>query len=145
MAIVTASSISFRGRVRDDYLALIQKFPLTSIRSDTDLQSAQRIMDQLLTKDQLSSGEAMYLDALSDLVGAFEDEHYQIGPASDSAMLGHLMETKGVTQAELHRDTGIAKSAISEVLTGKKKLSRTMIRTFAAYFDVDTSLLAANI
>ena len=40
----------------------------------------------------------MYLDALSDLVAAYEDEHYPIEPASDADMLRHLMEAKGVTQ-----------------------------------------------
>ena len=62
----------------------------------------------------------MYLDALSDLVASYEDAHYPIEPASDADMLRHLMEAKGVTQAELHRDTGLAKSSISEVLAGRK-------------------------
>src|SRR5437879_89736 len=62
----------------------------------------------------------MYLDALSDLVAAHEDEHYAIEPASDADMLRHLMEAKGVTQALLSRDTTIPKSTISEILAGKK-------------------------
>jgi HTH-type transcriptional regulator / antitoxin HigA len=43
-------------------------------------------------------------------------EAYPIAPASDADMLRHLMEAKGVTQADVHRDTGQAKSSISEVL-----------------------------
>jgi hypothetical protein len=46
---------------------------------------------------KLDEGEEMYLDALSDLVGAYEDEHYAIKPASDADMLRHLMEAKVVT------------------------------------------------
>ncbi|REJ69998.1 MAG: transcriptional regulator [Planctomycetota bacterium] len=135
----------FKGKVRDTYLELVQVFPLTSIRSDDDLEAAQEVMDKLLAKGKLSSGESLYLDALSDLVAAFEDEHYPIAPASDADMLRHLMEAKGVNQIQLHRDTKIAKSTISEVLAGKKKFSRQMIRTLADYFDVATSVLAANI
>jgi hypothetical protein len=56
-------------------------------------------MDQLLARGELNSGAEMYLDALSDLVVAYEDEHYAIEPASDADMLRHLMEVKGVTQA----------------------------------------------
>jgi NADPH-dependent glutamate synthase beta subunit-like oxidoreductase len=66
-------------------------------------------------------------------------------PASDAEMLRHLMEAKGVTQAELHRDTGVAKSSISEVLAGRKPFSRQMIRKLADYFKVDVSVLASNI
>jgi len=35
--------------------------PLTSIRSGDELEAAQKIMDQILTKGKLSSEEAMYL------------------------------------------------------------------------------------
>ena len=36
------------------------------------------------------------------------------------------------------------KSTISEILAGKKHLSRRLIRKFADYFGVDGSVLAAN-
>jgi HTH-type transcriptional regulator/antitoxin HigA len=55
------------------------------------------------------------------------------------------MEAKGITQAQLSRDTAILKSTISEVLSGKKPFSRQMIRKLADYFQVDVSVLAANI
>ena len=138
-------TMRYFGKVRDDYLALVQTLPLTSIRSRDDLEAAQKVMDHLLTKGKLSSGEALYLDALSDLVAAYEDQHEPIGPASDKDMLRHLMEAKGATQIELHRQTGIPKSSISEVLAGKKQFSRQMIRKLADFFDVDISVLAANL
>ena len=39
----------------------------------------------------------------------------------------------------------IPKSTISEVLAGKKPLSRQLIRKLADYFGVDVSVLAANL
>ena len=102
-------------------------------------------MDGLLAKRKLDKGQRMYLDALSDLVAAYEDQHHAIEPASDADMLRHLMEAKGVTQTDLHRQTGIAKSTISEVLAGKKPFSRQIIRTLADYFHVDVSILAATL
>lgn len=135
----------FKGKVRDDYLDLVVKFPLTSLKSEEQLQDAQAVLDELLAKAKLTRGEELYLDALSDLVAAYEDAHYPIAPASDADMLRHLMEAKGVTQADVHRDTGLAKSSISEVLAGRKAFSRLMIRTLAAYFKVDVGLLVLNI
>jgi HTH-type transcriptional regulator/antitoxin HigA len=135
----------FKGKVRDDYLDLVMKFPLTSLKSEEQFQAAQAVLDELLAKAKLNAGEEMYLDALSDLVAAYEDAHYPIAPASDADMLRHLMEAKGVTQADVHRDTGLAKSSLSEVLAGRKALSRQMIRTLADYFRVDVGVLAANI
>jgi HTH-type transcriptional regulator/antitoxin HigA len=141
----TKTSTQFKGKVRDDYLELVLKFPLASVKSERQFQDAQSVIDELLAKGTLSVGEEMYLDALSDLVASYEDAHYPIEPASDAEMLRHLMEAKGVTQIDLHRETGIAKSSISEVLAGRKTFSRQMIRKLADYFHVDVSVLASNI
>src|SRR5438093_7619601 len=134
---------SLQGASRDSYLELVTTFPLASIKSDEQLQEAQKVMDQLLARGELDDGEEMYLDALSDLVAAYEDEHHAIEPASDAEMLRHLMEAKGVTQAQLSRDTTVPKSTLSEILAGKKPFSRRLIRKFAGYFGVDASVLAA--
>ena len=129
---------------RDAYLKLVTAFPLASIKSDVQLREAQRVMEQLLARRDLNGGEEMYLEALSDLVASYEDEHHAIEPASDADMLRHLMEAKEITQAQLSRDTAVPKSTISEILNGKKRFSRQMIRKFADYFGVDSSILAAN-
>src|SRR5438132_14339606 len=139
------TKLSLKGVGRDSYLELVMAFPLASIKSDEQLQEAQKVMDQLLALGELDDGEEMYLDALSDLVAAYEDEHYAIEPASDAAMLRHLMEAKGVTQAQLSRETALSKSTISEVLAERRPFSRQMIRKLAVYFKVDVSVLAANL
>jgi HTH-type transcriptional regulator/antitoxin HigA len=130
---------------RDSYLDLVLAFPLASIKSDKHLEAAQEVMDRLLAKPKRDLGEEMYLDALSDLVILYEDEHHPIPPASDADLLRHLMEANGATQALLNRETGIAKSTISEVLSGRKPFSRRMIRKLADYFHVDVSILAGNL
>lgn len=129
---------------RDSYLDLVTAFALASIQSDEHLHEAQKVIGRLLAKAKLDKGEELYLDALSDLVASYEDEHHAIEPASDADMLAHLMNAKGVTQVELSRATLIPKSTVSEVLAGKKRLSRQLIRKLAAYFDVHPSVLAAN-
>ena len=142
-----ATKMQFRlkGKIRDSYLERVMDFPLASIKSDVHLAEAQRVMDRLLRRVTLDEGELTYLDALSDLVGSYEDEHHAITPASDADMLRHLMAAKSVSQVQLSRDTGLAKSTISEVLAGKKLFSRQMIHKLAEYFHVDVRVLAANI
>jgi len=141
---VIKTKFGLKGKSRDSYLECVLKFPLASIKSDEHLEESQQVMDRLLAQRRLDHGEETYLDALSDLVASYEDEHHAIEPASDADMLRHLMEAKGVTQVQLHRDTGIAKSTISEVLGGKKSFSRKMTRKLADYFNLDVSVLAAN-
>lgn len=134
-----------KGKARDVYLALVRQFPLMSIKSESQLRAAQQVIDQIFSQGTLSRGAEAYIDALSDLVAAYEDEYHPIEPASDADLLRHLMEAKGVTQIELSREAGIAKSAISEVLRGKKPFSRRMMRQLSDYFHVDVGLFAANV
>ena len=141
----TRTKFNLKRKSRDRYLELVLTFPLASIKSEEHLEVAQEVMDRLLAQGELEDGEEMYLDALSDLVAAYEDQHYPIAPASDADMLRHLMEAKVITQAQLCRETGIAKSTVSEVLAGKKPFSRQIIRKLADYFRVDVGILAANL
>jgi HTH-type transcriptional regulator / antitoxin HigA len=134
-----------KGKERDSYLELVLTFPLAVIRSEEHSEAAQAVLDRLLAKRKLDDGEEMYLDALSDLVASYEDEHHAIGPASDADMLRHLMEAKGVNQTQVGQAAGIAKSTMSEVLAGRRPFSRQMIRKLAGYFKVDVSVLAANL
>jgi HTH-type transcriptional regulator/antitoxin HigA len=132
-------------RQQDTYLRLIQELPLVSIMSGEHRDEAQAMIDRLTGKKKLDGGEQAYLDALCDLVVVYEDQHHSIPMASDADLLRHLMEAKGVTQNQIHKDTGLAKSGISEVLSGKKPFSKNMIGVLAAYFHVPMSVLAANI
>ena len=130
---------------RDTYLDLVTAFPLVSIRSADHLEVAGQVMDRILAKGKLDHGEELYLDALSDLVEAYEYNHETIEPASDADMLRHLMDAKGVSQVEVCSATGLPKSSLSEVLSGKKRFSRQMIRALAEYFQVDMAVLVANL
>ncbi len=140
----TKTAFTLKGKSRDTYLELVRGFPLASIKSEDHLQAAQEVMDRLLSLGDLDLGRETYLDALSDLVATYEDVHHRIEPATDADLLQHFMEARGVSQAELGRETGIPRSSISEVLSGKKPFTRPMIRKLATYFGVDGSVLAAN-
>ena len=141
----TRSKFNLKRKDRDSYLQLVLDFSLASIKSEKHLVEAQEVLDRLLAKRKLDNGEEMYLDALSDLVAAYEDARHGIEAASHADMLRHFLDAKGVTQSQVSKATGLAKSSLSEVLSGKKPLSRRMIRKLAAYFDVDVSVLAGSL
>lgn len=142
---VPATEFALKGKSRDSYLELVVAFPLATIKSAKHLATAQKVMDHLLARKRLDAGERIYLETLSDLVEAYEDQQHPISAPSDAEMLQHLLDAKGINAIQLSRDTGLAKSTISEVLAGKKRFSRGMIRKLAEYFQVDVGVLAANI
>lgn len=125
------------GRAQDRYLELVLAFPLRPIRMETELDDATRVIDSLIDLDELSGPERDYLDVLTDLVEAYETEHYSAEPVTDADMLQFLLETKGVTQSVAAKGAGIAESTVSEVLSGKRKLNRKQIGKLAKYFHVE--------
>lgn len=135
----TTSASALYGKRQDRYLELVRAFPLRPLRTDADLDAAVAVIDALIDQDELSAPEQDYLDVLSDLVEAYEEETVPIKPVGDAEVLRFLIEAKGVTQAEAAKQAGIAESTISEVLAGKRKLNRTQIGKLARYFHVSPS------
>src|SRR5271157_4247817 len=108
----------------DKYLGLVRTFPLRPIRSDSELDRAIAVIDSLITRDDLDSGEEDYLDVLGDLVHKYEAEHDPIVAVSDTDMVRFLLESNEMAQTELAQRSGITGSTISEILAGKRKLNR---------------------
>lgn len=126
----------------DRYLELIRQLPLHPIRSELELDRAIAMIDSLLDHRNRTPDEEDYLDVLSDLVERYEDEAHPLPPLCDADMLRHLIEQKGISQAEAAEATGIAESTISEVLRGKRTLSRKHIGKLACYFGVSPEVFA---
>jgi HTH-type transcriptional regulator/antitoxin HigA len=121
---------------QDLYLELVQRVPLRPIRGEEELDRAIAMVDELIDRDDLVVEERDYLDVLSDLIERYELEAHPMEPVTDAAMLAHLIEAKRVTQAVVARETGIAESTVSEVLAGRRTLTRSHIGKLSAYFHV---------
>jgi HTH-type transcriptional regulator/antitoxin HigA len=122
------------------YLALIRRLPLRPIRTDAELNAASCIIDELTDRDDLTLAEFDYLDVLGDLVEKYETEHVELPHVSDAAMVRSLMEEKGVRQTDVVKGTGISKTVLSLVLSGKRDLTREHISALAKYFEVSPAV-----
>ena len=96
------TKLSLKGAGRDAYLKLVTAFRVASLESDEQLEVAQRVMDQLLARGELNGGEEMYLDALSDLVVAHEDEVYAIEPLLLRLRLGQPAAPRAKEARPIH-------------------------------------------
>jgi HTH-type transcriptional regulator/antitoxin HigA len=139
----TSSSRAVYGNREDRYLELVRRFPLRPLQTDADLEAAIAVIDSLIDQDNLSTPEQDYLDVLSDLVEAYENDAVPMTPVGDAEMLRFLIEQKGVTQNEAAIGAKIAESTISETLSGKRKLNRTQIGKLAQYFHVEPGAFLA--
>ena len=75
------------------------------------------------------------MDLLVMLIERFEGERYSVSAASPVEVLRELIETRGMKLADPATLIG-SKGVASEILSGKRGLSKTNIKRLAGYFRV---------
>jgi HTH-type transcriptional regulator/antitoxin HigA len=126
----------------DSYFQLVKQFPLTHIHDADQLKAAQETIDRLLEKN-LDKGAQEYLDALTDLVETYEDEHESFRDVSEADVLRELMRVNGLSQPRLAKEVRISQSTISAVLTGSRSLTRKQVVILAKFFHVSPAVFLA--
>jgi HTH-type transcriptional regulator / antitoxin HigA len=98
------------------------------------------IVEKLMKKgEDLSAEEEKLLKLLARLIEDFEQRYYQPPEAEPLEVLHHLMEARGVKPSQLWEVFG-SKGITSEVLSGKRGISKTHARALANYFHVPADL-----
>jgi HTH-type transcriptional regulator/antitoxin HigA len=125
-----------RRGASDKYLTLIGEFPLRPIRSERELDTANKLAGNLAER-KLTRDEDAYLDVLSVLIEQYEDERHPIQPVPATEMLAHLIEASGQSARRVALETKVQPSTMSELLSGVRKINVTHIRKLAPYFGVE--------
>jgi HTH-type transcriptional regulator/antitoxin HigA len=128
---------------QDHYLELVRNFPLRPLRTDKELGRAIEVIDSLIIRGDLDSGEQDYLDILTDIVEKYEAAEHPMPQVSDAVMLRHLIDARGITQSKLATAVKIPMSTISEVLNDKRRLNRNHIAVISKFFGVSSSVFQA--
>lgn len=123
--------------IPERYMALMAAFRLRPIATRNDYESAIRVMEPLMVRDDLSDDEDEYADVLATLIEQYEKTHFPIPKPSGVEMLKFLIEQSGRTQTQIAREAGLAESAMSEILKGKRGLGRKHVEAFARVFRIN--------
>jgi mRNA-degrading endonuclease HigB of HigAB toxin-antitoxin module/antitoxin component HigA of HigAB toxin-antitoxin module len=123
------------------YVRLVRQYPLRPIRSEASYDAAAAMLDRLVLRADLSQSEQDYLAVLTDLVEAYDREHYPPEPETRTPLerLKAVMASAGVTPAGLQKILGLAQPTVSMILSGKRELSKPSILKLAERFRLDPS------
>lgn len=115
--------------------------PPRPIHDDVDLANATEMIDRL-AGFALNDDQEDYLDALATFVEAYETERFPMGETrlSPLAILKALLSEHGMTASDLGRLLG-NRTLGPAILSGRRGLSKTHIRTLSDHFKVDPGLL----
>jgi len=132
-----------RTGINGDYLRLIHEFPLCPLRTDGDYETAAAMLDRLAVRPEgsLSPGEQAYMETLTLLVQAYDDERFKIVTKKMTPLqaLQYLMDQSSMTAAGLGELLG-NRALASLILRGHRSLSKAHIRLLSDRFKVEPGL-----
>jgi HTH-type transcriptional regulator/antitoxin HigA len=111
---------------------------LIVIDSGAELARARALVDRLMASDK--PADVARLAAQARLIAAYEEARWPRRPPGTAAIVRYLMDQHGLTRADMVPILGTA-SRVSEVLSGKKGLSMTMVQRLRARFAVPADVL----
>ncbi len=124
--------------VETAYKDLLDKDLPHAIHNEKEHRKYLARVEGLLNRKR-STAEDRYLELLSVLIERYEEEREPIAAPEPLEALKELMAASGMSQAALARLLGSSGIA-SEVLSGKRSLSKTHIKKLSEAFNVSADL-----
>ena len=117
--------------------------PIVVKAIDTDQEYDRRVVavEHLMDKGEahLSAEESALLETLAILIQASDDCRYPLVPRPPGEMLACLMESSGQTAMDLLPVFG-TRGRVSEILSGKRSISKEQAKKLATIFHVSAGL-----
>jgi HTH-type transcriptional regulator / antitoxin HigA len=93
--------------------------------------------------DAISPAQERLLKLLVNLIESFEDRHYQLESATPLEILTELVRDRGLKQKDLLPVFG-SQGLASEVLNGKRGISKSQAKALGEFFKVSPALFFDN-
>jgi HTH-type transcriptional regulator / antitoxin HigA len=122
-----------------DYGLLLRQTRPEVVRDEE--QNAEYVcrLEKLTAKKRVTTGERKLIELLTLLVEDFESRHYAVPEAGPLDIVRHLMEAHGLRQKDLVDVFG-TESIVSDVLNGKRNLTKEHIRKLSGRFNVSPAV-----
>jgi HTH-type transcriptional regulator/antitoxin HigA len=117
----------------------VQPHPIKDEREyDRLVAEVGRLMER--GQEELTAEEASLLEMMAILIEAYDRKHYPLAPSPAHKMVAFLLEQRGMEPHDLWPVLG-SKSRVSEILSGKRAISKAHAKKLAAFFHVPIDLL----
>lgn len=109
------------------------------IHTESENDRCTALLENLLRQKKRTAEEKRLAELLTLLIEEFEGKEYALPAGDPIDMLRHLMDSNNLRQVDLLDVFGTA-SVISEVLNGKRELSKTHIAKLSERFHLSPAL-----
>lgn len=124
---------------REVYGSLLVEFQPQVITTEEQNEQDLELVERLMAIKGRTSEQNQILQLLVLLIEKFEEEHYPLDASTPHSRLLHLMEARNLRQSDLVGVIG-SKGVTSEVVRGKRAISKNQAKALAEFFHVAPGL-----
>ena len=121
------------------YRNLLTEVMPVAIETEEEYERILKIVEELTFKKNRTTEEKTLHKLLVILVEAYETENYPIQESTPHEILQHIMESSGTRQIDLVGIIG-SNGVVSEIVNGKRGISKAQAKALSEYFKVSSSL-----
>ena len=122
-----------------NYAALLSEVRPEVIHDEEQNQACIRRLEELTSKKSVTRAEEKLIELLAVLIEDFEAREYPVPEAGPLDIIRHLMEAHQLRQKDLVDIFG-TESIVSDVLNGKRDLTKAHIKKLSARFGVSPAV-----
>jgi HTH-type transcriptional regulator/antitoxin HigA len=123
----------------NEYARLLSQALPHVIHTEAENDRCTAVLEALTFKNTKTDEEQRLSELLTLLIENFEERVYALPLSTPVDIIRHLMEANGLRQADMVEVFGTP-SVVSEILNGKRSLSKTHIAKLAQRFHVSPEL-----
>jgi HTH-type transcriptional regulator / antitoxin HigA len=123
----------------DIYSQLLSQHQPRIIKTEEENEKFLETVEELLSRSHLTPEEDALLELLVKLIEDFEDKHYQLNSSTPRSRLLHLMEARGLEQADLLEILG-SSEIVTKIMNSELEITKEQAETLGKFFHVEPSL-----
>ena len=121
------------------YSKLLAEIAPRAIESEEEYDRLLAVAERLTFAKNLTPEERALYKLLVTLIEVYETENYPMDKSEPHEILQHIMESSGTRQADLVGIIG-SSGVVSEVVNGKRAISKAQAKALGDYFKISPSL-----
>ncbi|OUL21564.1 transcriptional regulator [Nostoc sp. RF31YmG] len=121
------------------YRNLLSEVAPKAIETDEEYERILNKVEELTFKKNRTNEEQALYKLLVILIEFYETQNYPMDNSAPYEILQHIMEASGTRQADLVGIIG-SSGVVSEVVNGRRSISKAQAKALSEYFKVSPSL-----
>jgi HTH-type transcriptional regulator / antitoxin HigA len=121
------------------YSQLLSKYQPRIIKTEAENEAFLEVVEELLSRQNLTPEESMILELLVKLIEDFEDKNYQLNYSTPRSRMIHLMEVQNITKDDLVEVFG-SSDTVDKVINGELKIDSQQALALGKLLHIDSSV-----